>query len=417
MESEVKHLKAMLAVFGVAALALFLFASQALAADTKYVVKDGKRFVEVEGELFPALAPLRPPPIPMDNPQTLDENGWPAMNDPKVQLGYKLFFEPALSGDGSIACSTCHKPDEGWGLNSAISRGYPGISHWLNSQTVINSGQYGRLFWDGHTLSLESQAPSAAQGLSGNGKVDMMEQRLYQVPEYRKAFKAIFGSDRNMVKDSWRAIAAFERAMNQPDTPFDNYMRGDKEALTEQQIRGIKLFEGKARCIVCHSGHVFTDEKYYNIGLPLQPLFLEDPIKQAGHRSQTYIRGVPEAFFRKTKFSGGLYLQTHMKQDIGKFRTAPLRYLEFTPPYMHNGIFDDLEEVVEFYNKGGATEETAGKPDKVLAMHGVDNKSKRLRKLDLTDEEKADLVAFLESLSGAEIILPRPELPKPAVMN
>ena len=417
MNKRRKHLKEMLGVFGVAAVAAALFAGQAFAAETKYVVKDGKKFVEVEGELFPALAALSPPPIPRDNPQTLGKDGWPVWEDPKVQLGYKLFFEPALSGDGSVPCFTCHKPDEGWGLNSAISRGYPGISHWMNSQTIINSGQFGRLFWDGHTLSLETQAPSAAQGLSGNGKSDMMEQRLYQVPEYRKAFKKIFGSDRNMVKDSWRAIAAFERAMNQPDTPFDFYMNGDKEALSEEQVRGMKLFEGKARCIVCHNGHMLTDEKYYNIGLPLQPLFLENPIAQAGHRSQTYIRGVPEKFFRKSKFSGGLYLQTHLKQDIGKFRTAPLRYLEFTPPYMHNGIFDDLEEVVDFYNDGGFTDETKGKPDKVLTRHGIDNKTKRLKKLDLTDEEKEDLVAFLESLSGEDLVLPTPELPKPQVMN
>ena len=416
MKSKVKYLKVMLSVFGVAAVALCLFASQAAAA-TKYVVKDGKKFVELDGKLFPALAVLRPPPIPKDNPQTLDKNGWPLMNDPKVQLGYKLFFEPALSGDGSVACSTCHKPDEGWSLNSAISRGYPGISHWVNSQTVVNSGQYGRLFWDGHALSLESQAPSAAQGLSGNGKADMMEQRLYQVPAYRKSFKAIFGSDRNMVKDSWRAIAAFQRAMNQPDTPFDKYLLGDKKALTEQQVKGMVIFEGKGRCIACHNGHIFTDEKYYNIGLPLQPLFLEDPIKQAGHRSQTYIRGVPEAFFRKTKFMSGLYMQTHRKQDIGKFRTAPLRYLEFTPPYMHSGVFDDLAEVVEFYSNGGFTDETKGKPDKVMRFHGIDNKTKQIKKLDLTDEEKEDLVSFLESLTGEEIILPRPKLPKPEVMN
>ena len=390
--------------------ALLLFASQAFAVETEYVVTDGKRFVEIDGELFPALAALSPPPIPKDNPQTVGDDGWPLWDDSKVQLGYKLFFEPALSGDGSVPCSTCHKPDEGWGLNSVISRGYPGISHWLNSQTIINTAYLGKLFWDGHALSLEAQAPSAAQGLSGNGKVDMMEQRLYQVPEYRKAFKAIFGSDRNMVKDSWRAISAFERAMNQPDTPFDEYMRGDEDALTEQQIRGIRLFEGKARCIVCHNGPLLSDEKYYNIGLPLQTLFLEDPIKQAGHRSQLYIRGEPEYMFRKFKFHPGVYLSTHLMQDIGKFRTAPLRYLEFTPPYMHNGVFDDLEEVVDFYNDGG-------KEDRTLENFGIANKTKRLKKLDLTDEEKEDLVAFLESLSGEEILLPTPKLPLPAIMN
>ena len=416
MNNRWKRLKEMLGIFGVAAVAVTLFANQ-VSAETKYAMKNGKKFVEVEGELFPALAALGPPPIPADNPQKVDKDGWPVWEDPKVQLGYKLFFEPALSGDGSVPCNTCHKPDEGWSLTSAISRGYPGISHWLNSQTIINTAYLGKLFWDGHKLSLEAQAPSAAQGLSGNGKPDMMEQRLYQVPEYRKTFKAIFGSDGNMVKDSWRAIAAFERAMNQADTPFDLYLKGDKEALSEEQVRGLKIFEGKGRCIVCHNGPLLTDEKYYNLGVPLQPAFLEDPIKQAGHRSQMYGRGQPEYIFRKTKTHPGVYLSTHLEQDLGKFRTPPLRYLEFAPPYMHNGIFDDLEEVVDFYNEGGFTDETKGKPDKIITMYGVDNKTKRLKKLDLTDDEKADLVAFLDSLSGEEIILPTPKLPKPQVMN
>ena len=380
------------------------------ADEAKYVVKDGTRFVKHMGELFRALTPLPPPPIPADNPQQVDAAGWPVMDDPKVQLGYKLFFEPALSGDGSVPCNTCHKPDEGWSLTSAISRGYPGVSHWLNSQTVINTAYLGKLFWDGHKLSLESQAPSAAQGLSGNGKADMMEQRLYQIPEYREAFKQIFGSDRNMVKDSWRAIAAFERALNQPDTPLDNYLRGDKEALTEQQVRGMALFEGKAHCIMCHNGPMLTDEKYYNLGVPAQPSFLKDSLQQIGHRSQLYIRGVPEDLFRKFKFHPGVYLSTHLKQDIGKFRTAPLRYLEFTPPYMHNGIFDDLEEVVDFYNDGG-------RQDRTLQSFGIANKTERLRKLNLSDEEKDDLVAFLESLSGDEIMLPTPVLPKPKIMS
>ncbi|MBT6406937.1 MAG: cytochrome-c peroxidase, partial [Rhodospirillaceae bacterium] len=317
---------------------------------------------------------------------------------------------PALSGDGSVPCVTCHKPDEGWSLSSSISRGYPGISHWLNSQTILNTANLGKLFWDGHKLSLEAQAPSAAQGLSGNGKSDMMEQRLYQVPEYRKAFKAIFGSDRNMVKDSWRAIAAFERAMNTPETPFDQYMRGDKGALSADQVRGLKIFEGKGRCIMCHNGPLLTDEKYYNVGLPDQPQFWDDPIKQAGHRSQMYSRGQPEYMFRKTNTHPGVYLSTHLKQDIGKFRTAPLRHLEYTPPFMHNGMFDDLEAVIDFYNKGGDK-------DRTLRDYGIANKTKRLKKLDLTDGEKADLLAFLESLSGDEHLLPTPKLPAPAVMT
>lgn len=400
-------------ILRVAILAAGLCTAQAFAQDipdTEYVLQDGKKFVEIDGELFPAIAALPPPPIPRDNPQTVDEDNWPIFQDAKVQLGYKLFFEPALSGDGSVSCATCHSPDEGWGLYSTISRGYPGVSHWVNSQTIVNTAYYGKLFWDGHALSLEAQAPSAAQGLSGNGKADMMEQRLFQVPEYRKWFKEIFGSDRNMVKDSWRAIAAFERALNTPDTPFDLYMKGDEEALDESQIRGMKLFEGKARCIMCHNGPLLTDEKYYNTGPPLQEYFIEDPIAQIGFRSQTYIRGVPEEFFRKTKFHPGVYLSTHRKEDIGKFRTAPLRYTLWTPPYMHNGTFDDFYEVLEFYNEGGGE-------DQALKDFGIATKTEKLKPLNLTDEEIEDLAWFLEALSPLnEIWLPTPKLPGTAVM-
>ncbi len=367
-----------------------------------------KKFVTIDGQKFPALAPLPPPPIPKDNSQTVDKNGFPRMDDPKVQLGYKLFFDARLSGDSSVACSTCHNPEEGWGLNSAISRGYPGISHWRNSHTVINSAYQGKLFWDGHSLSLERQAPSAAQGLSGNGKPDMMEQRLRQIPGYVKAFKQVFGGHYNMVKDSWRAIAAFQRALVQPDTPLDKYLLGDKSALSEEQVRGKKLFEGKARCIMCHNGPLLSDEKNYNLGVPQNEAFLKDPIMQAGHRSQMYSRGVREPLFRKLKWDPGSYMSTKLMSDLAKFRTQPLRYLEFTPPYMHNGVFDDLEEVVDFYNDGGGA--NLAKRD-----FGIDNKTKVLKKLDLTDSEKEDLVEFMGALSGEEILLTPPVLPMTVV--
>ncbi len=369
-----------------------------------------KNVVVFEGEEFPALAPLGPVPIPRDNPQSVDENGFPLMDDPKVQLGKLLFFDARLSGDASVACSTCHAPDEGWGLNTAISRGYPGTSHWRNSHTVINSAYMGKLFWDGSALSLEVQAPSAAQGLSGNGKADMMEERLRQIPEYVRRFREVFGSPWPELKDAWRAIAAFQRALVQPDTPFDFYLRGDESALTEEQVRGLELFQGKAGCIQCHNGPMLSDEKYYNLGVPLQESFLEDPLQQITHRFEYYSKGVPEEIYRKSKIDLGLYFVTHRKQDFAKFRVQPLRYLEFTPPYMHNGVFDDLEEVVDFYNEGGGD-------DPVLWNFGWSNKTDRLKPLDLTDEEKADLVAFMESLTGEEIVMDQPELPEFAVME
>ena len=382
------------------------FPGPAPASTAKAVTKDGKTFFEIDGEPFPALEALGPPPIPSDNPQRVDEKGWPVDDDPKVKLGLMLFFEPALSGDGSVSCQTCHVQGAGWALNSAISRSYPGQSHWRNSQSVVNAAYMSKLFWDGHTRSLETQAPSAALGLAGNGKTPMMSARLQMVPEYVDMFMEAFGSIRNPIKDAWRAISAFERTLTSTDSPLDNYLRGDKEALDEAQLRGMDLFNGKARCIMCHNGKLASDEKFYNLGLPRQPLFSSIAKNQIGFRSQNYSAGLPEEKFRNTKSDLGLYHRTHNEEDMGLFRTQPLRFIEYTPPYYHNGVFDDLFEVVDFYNE-------AGGDDYVLADFGFSTKTDRLRKLNLTEEEVEDLVAFLEAFSGPEILIQIPMLPKP----
>jgi cytochrome c peroxidase len=363
-------------------------------------------FVTLDGKNFPALQALPPPPIPGDNKQSLytaddpatpyNDTGFPRRDDPKVHLGMLLFFDARLSGDNSVACSTCHAPDQGWGLNSAISRGYPGTSHWRNSHTALNSAYMWKLFWDGSAKALEPQAKSANTGLSGNGKTDMMEERLRQCPDYVRMFKEVFGTDIPLLDDAWRAIGAFQRTVIQPDTPFDRYMMGDKSALEPDQVRGLALFQGKAGCIKCHNGPILSDQKYYNLGLPQEASFLEDPIKQITHRFQYFSKGVAEDKYRYGKHDLGLYFVSKRQEDIGKFRAAPLRYLEYTPPYMHNGTFDTLEEVVEFYNKGGEANWTE-------YTFGVDNKSKLIKKLNLTDTEKKDLVAFLRSLSGEEM--------------
>ena len=395
-------------VLGTAAtLGLMLSLTLSVQAKTAVEVKkDGKTFFQIDGELFPSLEALGPPPIPKDNPQRVDADGWPLKDDPKVQLGKLLFFEPALSGDGSVSCQTCHVQGAGWALNSAISRSYPGQSHWRNSQSIVNAAYMSKLFWDGHKESLETQAPSAAKGLAGNGKAPMMASRLQMIPEYVEMYKAAFGGIRNPTKDAWRAISAWERTMTSVDSPIDQYLRGDKEALDESQVRGMDLFNGKARCIMCHNGALASDEKFYNLGVPRQQLFSDIPKNQIGFRSQMYSAGVSEKIFRRTKSDLGLYFKSHNKEDMGKFRTQPLRFIEYTPPYYHNGSIDDLEEVVEFYNEGGGD-------DYVLEDQGFSTKTKRLKKLNLSEEEMEDLVAFLEGFSGDEILLETPELPKP----
>ena len=337
------------------------------------------------------LAPLGPPPIPADNPQTKE----------KIELGKKLFFDPRIGGDASTGCVTCHEPSQGWAFSDDISRGYPGTVHWRNSQTIVNSAYLGKLFWAGAAKSLEAQAPSAAKGaVAGNGESDMIEARLAFLPEYRKAFKSVFGDEWPKVRNVWRAIAAWERTMVQTDTPVDKYLRGDKKALSAQQLRGMKLFNGKARCIQCHNGALTTDQKYYNIGVPPAGRWEEDGFAQITFRYEQLAKGVPQKMYRSVKDDAGLYYRTKQEADKGKFRTPSLRYVKYTAPYMHNGSFWDLKEVVQFYNAGGGTNEFAK------------NKTRLIKPLGLSEKQVDDLVAFVEAFSGPEIEVETPTLPE-----
>jgi cytochrome c peroxidase len=364
------------------------------------------------GLVFPALADVNPPlaalgpvPVPTDNVQTAA----------KIELGKLLFFDSRIGGDASVSCADCHAPKQGWGFNDPISRGYPGVIHWRNSQTVINSAYLGKLFWTGSAKSLEAQAPSAALGaVSGNGERDMVEARLAFIPEYVKRFKEVFGDDWPKVNNVWKAMAAFERTLIHDNTPFDKYMRGDKKALSAQQVRGLKLFQGKANCIECHNGPLLTDQKYYNLGLPRVEEWSENGMAQITFRYEQYAKGVTEKLYRTIKDDAGLYYRTKQKSDMGKFRTPPLRYTAYTAPFMHGGSFFDFDEVVEFYNAGGGKNDFT---DGTMAK----NKTKLLKPLGLSDGEKEDLVAFLESLSGPEIKISTPKLPRyaplPAMAN
>jgi cytochrome c peroxidase len=337
---------------------------------------------------FPPLAALPEVPAPADNPIT------PA----KIELGRLLFFENRLSGDIEFSCASCHDPARGWGDEKEISTGYPGTRHWRNSQTVVNSAYLQKLFWGGESTSLEAQAQSAITGnLAGNGEPALIEERLAQIPEYVRRFQEAFGVDRPRFPLVLKAIATFERAeVISRDSAFDRYMRGDKSAMSESALRGKALFEGKAGCIQCHNGPLLSDENFHNLGVPRNPFFERDSFAQIALRYQHYIRGVPEEIYREADHDMGLYYTTKRSEDQGKFRTPPLRYLSYSFPYMHDGVFLVLEEVIDFYDQGGGDDP---------------NKSPLLRPLGLTDVEKQDLVEFLNSLAGSELIIDRPELP------
>ncbi len=352
------------------------------------------------GSKVPPLAPLGDPPIPLDNKQSAA----------KIKLGKMLFWDPRLGGDASTGCVTCHEPDQGWGFSDGFSRGYPGTVHWRNSQTVVNSAYLKKQFWVGSASSNESQARSAARGgVAGNGEADVMEARLAFIPVYRKLFKEAFGTPWPHIRDAWRAIASFERTLIHNNTPVDKYLRGDKKALSAQQVRGMKLFNGKANCIACHNGDLATDQKYYNLGVPRPERWEEDGLAQITFRFEQFAKGVTQEMYRKIKDDAGLYYRTKQKVDMGKFRTAPLRYTKFTAPYMHNGAFWDLKEVVEFYNAGGGSNDFT---DGTMAK----SKTPLLKPLGLSEKEVADLVSFLEAFSGDEIKVEAPKLPPYAAM-
>ena len=334
------------------------------------------------------LGILPPVSLPANNPLTTGN----------AELGKMLFFDRRMSGNGLVSCATCHAPTKGWGDGNALSLGYPGNLHWRNSQTILNSVHLQKLFWAGESTSLESQAKSA---FTGNLDTAMAEERLRQIPKYVRRFNEVFGTGAPSFYNMLRAVAAFEATITSRNVPFDNYMLGDDSALSDQDLRGLELFTGKAGCLQCHAGPLFTDESFHNVGVPPHPDFEVDSLRQIAFRYQHRARGVPEELYRSADRDLGLFYTTKEEGDRGRFRTPPLRELGQTGPYMHNGVFDTLEEVVRFYNAGGGDDP---------------NKSDMLRTLGLADEEIGDLVAFLESLTGDDIIVQPSDMPEYAVL-
>lgn len=338
---------------------------------------------------FPPLAVLPEVPVPPDNP----------VSAAKAKLGRLLFFDNRLSGDVGTSCASCHDPRQGWGDGQGVSRGYAGTQHWRNSQTTVNAAFYSKLFWAGEVPSLEAQAKSAITGnLAGNGDPVMIEERLAQMPEYLAMFREAFGVDRPTFAHVLKAIATFERTdMISRDSPFDQFLEGDEGALSDDAKAGLALFEGKAGCIQCHHGALMSDEDYHYLDLPKQKAFEQDPLRQVALRYQHYIRGVPEDVYRQANGDLGLYYTTKKQEDRGRFRTPSLRYLDYTAPYMHNGVFFDVEDVIDYYDAGGGSDP---------------RQSPLIKPLGLTDDEKFQLAEFLYSLSGTEIRIAVPRLPE-----
>jgi cytochrome c peroxidase len=329
------------------------------------------------------IGPLPPPPIPEDNPLT------PA----KVELGKRLFFEPRLSGDGSLACASCHLPDQGWTSNTPLSPAYPTTMERRNSQTLINVAYHKALIWDGRAGTLEQQALEGLQNpLHMNQNLDLLVEKLNALPPYEEQFQQAFGT--TVTPEALgKALAAFTRTLVSRNAPFDRYMTGDWQAMSEEALRGLALFKGKARCILCHHGPNFTDSQFHHLGVPDAPL-LSDPLVQAAIRFDAKRMNVPE--YQSVREDLGRYLVTKEEKDKGAFKTPTLRNVTQREPYMHNGVFHSLGEVIDFYDAGRGA---------------VAGKSPLIQPLGLTAQEKRDLLAFLHALTGELPTMTPPDLP------
>lgn len=293
---------------------------------------------------------LKPVKVPKDNPMT----------EAKIELGKQLYFDPRLSKDNTISCASCHDPDKGWSNDAPVATGIGGQKGGRNSPTILNAAYHRFQFWDGRAGSLEEQALGPMQNPIEMGmKLDDIEQKLNDVPGYKTQFKEVFGTDTITANDVAKAIAAFERTVLSGNAPYDKYEAGDKDALSESAERGMKLFFGKANCSACHSGSNFTDRAFHNIGIGMDA---DEPDKGRVEISKL----------------GG---------DTGSFKTPGLRDIAKSAPYMHDGSLKTLEDVVEHYNKGG-----------------IENPylDEELFPLELTDEEKKDLVTFLKEGLASE---------------
>jgi cytochrome c peroxidase len=325
-----------------------------------------------EGVEFVELGLLtRKPGFPADNPHSKE----------KEELGRMLFYDPRLSGSGSIACASCHEAELGWSDGRAVSFGHERSSLARNSPTLNNVGYRKGFFWDGRAATLEEQAlePIAA-AKEMNAKPEVTLARLAEQAEYRRRFKEVFGEERITLARVAQAIATFERTIVSRPSDFDRFLRGDAGALSDAAVRGLHLFRTDARCANCHMGPLLTDDKFHNLGL---------------------------SYYGRTLQDLGRYEVTKDPKDVGKFRTPSLRNVTRSGPYMHNGLFD-LDGVLRMYNAGMAT--LRRKPHQVNDPL-FPTKSPLLRPLALNRRDLADLRAFLESLEELRLRVRPPELP------
>jgi len=328
------------------------------------------------------LEPFKSVPVPKHNPQTPE----------KIELGKKLFFDRRLSGDGTMSCASCHIPELAYTDGQDISLNYPTTKNWRNAQTLMNVAFFKNLFHDGRVKTLEDQALfPMMSAFEMNQNLDFVEEEIRVVPEYAEAFHKVFGGEPNRERIAM-AIAAFERTLISVNAPYDRFVKGDTTALTADARKGYEIFNGKGKCAGCHAGVNFSDDRFYALNAPENPVLLNDPRVTATMRFVAKVYHYKD--YRNLKEDPGRYLITKNKKDWKAFRTPTLREIAKTGPYMHNGVLSTLDEVIDFFNRGG------GKGNRFLAPLGLD------------EEEKKQLKTFLvEALTGEELKITYPEVP------
>jgi cytochrome c peroxidase len=294
-----------------------------------------------------------------------------------------------------MSCATCHNPETGYSDALAISLSYPTTKNWRNAPATINLAYNDMFFWDGRAATLEEQALfPMMSAFEMNQNLDFLEEELKEVPEYIGAFQTVFGGEITRERVAI-ALAAFQKTIISNNSPLDEFLKGDKSALTTVQKEGYDIFVGKGQCIQCHNGPNLTDNKFYNLGVPANPSVVNDPRVSATRRFTAKVSGYKA--YRTLTEDPGRYLVTKDRNEWKAFKTPTLREVALTGPYMHNGVFDSIEDVIEFFNKGGGDDP---------------NKTPLLKPLNLTDDEKLTLEVFLlESLKGDLEIVRMPEVP------
>src|ERR1700739_2922961 len=359
-----------------------------------------------------ALAPGEAPPLikqgPLAEPRSSDQVGFstvlteyvisPATLTPaKVALGQKLFFEPRLSGDSTVACATCHDPDRAFADGRPVSVGIHGRVGQRNAPTVLNALYTKHQLWDGRVSPLEQQAalPITNPFEMGSAKIKDAVSRIASNKDYQAQFMQAFGRGVNE-QDMLSAIAAYERTLASFDSPFDHFIAGEANAISDSAKRGWELSNTKARCHLCHAltenqrdATLFIDNDFHNIGIGI----LRHRVAPLAQQAERELAQGDLAAIDTTAITGemsflGRFLVTRKQSDIAAFKTPGLRNVVVTAPYFHDGSMQTLWDVMDHYNKGD------GITDPWLDQD--------MQPLGLSGPETDDVVAFLATLTSAQ---------------